>query len=493
MSQDTSTDVLGMVAYADGSFRRGLAGWGVHAYVFTKGPLSHANGEKQLPTEKGYELVPLAESCGVVYYLDAYATCTERKATNNVAELQAVIESFALATEADVPSLLVYTDSEYVQKNLYRSINKWIENDWVKPDGSPVANREQWEALVKAKEDWLASGKRLAIEWIKGHSGQRGNDAADRNALLASAYVTERVVNRSVDVFQANKLEAVNPLLMRSRLLFDAFEEPKFTEGNYYCMYSLGRAHNYGHKQHDTTIDKIAKTDIILGRRLAEAAFCILKTKESDPLIEAFKDNHRRDHPSPYSQPAILRLDNILTPNMRKHYMEMGNSGFSKLKHVQATVNAHDVLISKTLYPPRQAYEAIKLFNVLKQQLDDYCNGNVGKSVTVVDITDKLFTTVQEGKKKPVTKLLATITNTASIIEIPVVINEVETKLKLVLGLDLPVRNTLSRIAECTPVVKILVVANGPHSYTFTTLLDTDVGTQIYACPYSQFVLLKKE
>ena len=184
-SESTNPANLGMVAYADGSFRRGLAGWGVHAYVYTAGALDHARGEKQLPTITGYKEVNISESCKVLTYVEAYATVEGRKATNNVAELQGVIEAFELAKAADVQKLLVYTDSQYVQQNLFRSIPKWVKNDWIKPDGSPVANREYWEQLITVKEDWLSAGRNLDIEWIKGHAGHRGNEAADGLACWA--------------------------------------------------------------------------------------------------------------------------------------------------------------------------------------------------------------------------------------------------------------------------------------------------------------------
>ena len=488
-SESTNPANLGMVAYADGSFRRGLAGWGVHAYVYTAGALDHARGEKQLPTLTGYKEVNISESCKVLTYVEAYATVEGRKATNNVAELQGVIEAFELAKAADVQKLLVYTDSQYVQQNLFRSIPKWVKNDWIKPDGSPVANREYWEQLITVKEDWLSAGRNLDIEWIKGHAGHRGNEAADGLALLGSAYKTEKKLIMYDDVVQANKLEPSNPLLQRSRLLFDASAALPESEGNYYCMYSLGRAHSYGHKQTDNALDKIAKTDLILGRRLAEATFSILKTRERDQYLEELMENHRQDHPMAYSQPVILRLDNVLAPNMRKYYMEHGRAGFAKLKNIQATVAPDDTLISKTLSPPKQAYEAVKLCGVMKQQLDDYCNGTIGKSVQVIDITKDLYAIHQEGKKKPVNKLHATITNNTPLIEIPAMVNGVEIKLKLVLGLDIPVRNTLARIAESEPKVSVLVVASGPLCYSFTTIVDTSEGILIYNCPYTQFIL----
>ncbi|MFO5615161.1 hypothetical protein ACLBQC_31875, partial [Klebsiella pneumoniae] len=66
----------------------------------------------------------------------------------------------------------------------------------------------------------------------------------------------------------------VYPLILESRLLFaiNTGEEP---DGFYYT-YNLGRMHNYGHKAKDTAKDKLAKADLILGRRISDASFSLL-------------------------------------------------------------------------------------------------------------------------------------------------------------------------------------------------------------------------
>lgn len=509
------TQSLGMVAYADGSFRMRKAGWGVHGYIYIqdqtldvdslfekakadgfKGNLKawvsqYIAGEKQLPTDKGYKKVDIGESVPVIKYFDSYGTQKERKVSNNTAELMAVVETFRLATEQGVERLVIYTDSEYVQGNFYKKLDAWHASGYVKSDGKPVKNAELWEALRKAKNTWLESGKGLDIIWIKGHSGDRGNDNADANALLSTVFPTSPKYAEYEQPVNPSKLPDVNPLFLRSRLLFDALEEPKL-DGNYYCMYSLGRAHNYGHKQHDSTLEKIAKTDLILGRRLSEACYTVVKLPEKDEYLEKIKDNHRREHPVEYSQPAIVRLDNAFSAVVRKRYAEIGDVSLANIKSIAATVRQDFVPISKTLNPPRQTYEAIGVFSVLKQQLDDYLQGTLGKSIQVIDITDQLYETVQQGNKKPVTKLLSTITQNTPYLNFTCVISGVEVSLRVVLGLDIPVRNSLARLAEHKPKVSILVTHNGPLSYSFNTILDTAIGQQIYSCPYTQFVLPKK-
>ncbi|MFO5701881.1 hypothetical protein ACLBSN_32450, partial [Klebsiella pneumoniae] len=69
--------------------------------------------------------------------------------------------------------------------------------------------------------------------------------------------------------------DLVNTLIVRSSLLF-AFNTGEEPDGFYYT-YNLGRMHNYGHKPKDTAKDKLAKADLILGRRISEATFSVDK------------------------------------------------------------------------------------------------------------------------------------------------------------------------------------------------------------------------
>ena len=52
----------------------------------------------------------------------------------------------------------------------------------------PVANRDLWEPLIdayRARDD-------VDFQWVKGHSGDRWNDEADRLAMEAASEQVER-------------------------------------------------------------------------------------------------------------------------------------------------------------------------------------------------------------------------------------------------------------------------------------------------------------
>ena len=92
--------------------------------------------------------------------------------TNNRMELTAVIESLALLKRRT--PVAIYTDSEYVKNGITRWIHGWKQRSWRTADNKPVKNIELWQRL-----DSLVAEHTVAWHWVKGHSGDPGNDRAD--------------------------------------------------------------------------------------------------------------------------------------------------------------------------------------------------------------------------------------------------------------------------------------------------------------------------
>lgn len=78
--------------------------------------------------------------------------------------------------------LEVTSDSTYVV-NCFRDRwwAGWITRGWTNSNKKPVANRDLWEPLVAAVRDGD-----VVFRWVKGHSGDRWNDLADRLAVEAA-------------------------------------------------------------------------------------------------------------------------------------------------------------------------------------------------------------------------------------------------------------------------------------------------------------------
>jgi len=96
----------------------------------------------------------------------------EALTTNNRMELTAVIE--ALASLKRTCDVIIYTDSEYVRKGITEWIHGWKLRGWKTADKKPVKNAELWQRL-----DALRNLHRVEWRWVKGHSGDPGNERAD--------------------------------------------------------------------------------------------------------------------------------------------------------------------------------------------------------------------------------------------------------------------------------------------------------------------------
>ena len=96
--------------------------------------------------------------------------------TNNQMELTAAIEGLAAIKERC--SVELYTDSKYVMDGITQWIQNWKKNNWRTAAKKDVKNKELWQKL-----DQLISQHQVQWHWVKGHSGDAGNETAD---LLAN-------------------------------------------------------------------------------------------------------------------------------------------------------------------------------------------------------------------------------------------------------------------------------------------------------------------
>ena len=90
---------------------------------------------------------------------------SEIETTNNRMEITAVIKS--LEELADEQDIKIYSDSTYVINTITKN---WKRN----------ANNDLWDILDK-----LLSDKKVVWQWVKGHSGNKYNEIADKLAVNA--------------------------------------------------------------------------------------------------------------------------------------------------------------------------------------------------------------------------------------------------------------------------------------------------------------------
>ena len=101
----------------------------------------------------------------------------EHDTTNNRMELMAAISAFEALKKPCVVHL--HIDSKYVLDGITKWLPNWKKKGWKTASKAPVKNEDLWRRLddaIKTHDiDW---------RWVKGHSGNQGNERADALANL---------------------------------------------------------------------------------------------------------------------------------------------------------------------------------------------------------------------------------------------------------------------------------------------------------------------
>ena len=100
---------------------------------------------------------------------------SEANTTNNRMELTAAIRALeALSRRCDV---VLFTDSKYVRHGIEDWLPQWKRRGWRTASRKPVKNVDLWQEL-----DALVQGHEVDWQWVRGHSGNDGNERADELA-----------------------------------------------------------------------------------------------------------------------------------------------------------------------------------------------------------------------------------------------------------------------------------------------------------------------
>ncbi|KAJ1357707.1 hypothetical protein KIN20_015903 [Parelaphostrongylus tenuis] len=109
-------------------------------------------------------------------------------ATNNRGELLAVDIALKQAIQKKLQRIVVRTDSQLLIKSMDEYMKKWKKNSWRTSTGGEVKNQD----LLRSID--ASTGKiQVKFEYVPGHSGVSGNEAADELARRGATMYEENV------------------------------------------------------------------------------------------------------------------------------------------------------------------------------------------------------------------------------------------------------------------------------------------------------------
>ena len=523
------------VFYTDGGYREkevGGAGWGIHGYVFNELPavrfakvpvlvtptgyFPKATGEqlkdeKYNPTYKEWDLevslkAPISKDSKGALIVDAFRPLGA--VTAQVGEIRALLDFLKEIRSNDqfvVEKAIIYTDSKYVCDAWNGGLVKWVKAGWRISSGDEVKNLELWKEIYSLYEEattWLTVRK------IAAHSGEYGNEAADRNATYGVAAAINSGIKPPVrgiagihmcvtdlcdtDYWESDKSVAV---MARTKWVYTMTNRAGKTatvDGIELVGYLSG--------DHNKTADDAE----LMGKSMPDAGFAYLLLKERIETVERIKQYHvdnMWDHNCDMYKSEVVNMVNVAN---------IGKPGLLwELKHmpIYATWLANnrndiesinDGLISKMLRPPRLSYrifddEIPVMHNILLSTMK-----KLGREVTsdnflemsnlcIEEVTDKFY---ERDVKKDGTPGAAKLTKFYEQVDRSLtfeVLNPcTEKRIKVIYSsnIHLPTRNHMSAMAGLNPKVWLITWPFSKMAFCYGMVIETDEGVGLWLANY---------
>jgi ribonuclease HI len=123
----------------------------------------------------GFGVVVLDDNENIIFTYNEVSENT----TNNREELKGILYAFLKygVKEGTIPT--VYSDSAYSVNTLTQWMFGWAMKGWLKSDNKAPENLDLIQAFYK---HWQ-NGYRIDLKKVKGHSGQKFNELADKLAV----------------------------------------------------------------------------------------------------------------------------------------------------------------------------------------------------------------------------------------------------------------------------------------------------------------------
>ncbi len=493
-----------LVLYTDGGSRWHLGGIGIHGYIFDDAISKTYHGHKgYIATKKGYQLksnstIPV----NVIQYVDF--TCSVPNCTNNMAETMAMVEALKFILANDVADVIFLLDSEYTLKGINEWMAGWKRNHWCKNDGEEISNKNVWMKIDELMEELRSRNIRLQWHWVKGHSNDLGNDRADMLATQAifslrkhqlKTHSTQGIGSSIGQWKLSNPKGYWVPNISYNRLLC----QPRiFINTDIYQLASEQPPKDYGAKYF---MANIGADDALFGKPSPRGSYAVLLTKEPDPVADLLFNAHfearhymAANLPIHISPMALLRMHEVLKPST---YFDILTNGSKNILPLKDRADLYDVHMNNLTYELRTslAYDGqailMELDTILKTYLSSTDEERLAAGFVFNEFFDEFYERT-ESPKKTITKLKETI-GEEGFLDLPCQYQQTPeeglktTNLRLVIGVDIPTRNTLAALTDNIVSLGILtwVYPAVQNALRYGFFIKTTTDVMFWAAHYS--------
>lgn len=461
-----------------------------------------------------------------------YGGCGE-KATNNHAEAQAADNALQLIIDNKWEAPTMYCDSKYVLDGIQSYLPGWKKRDWFTSAGTPVANKQIWQQVDAKLQTIKAASYKVNYKWVKGHSGNEGNEFADDGAtkglflssngdlttkvdvvtapvFMEAPVVTEIVAAPKLKNKSGAKVEPTNTDCSASGFAIGSKWKLKGDKGHWLCiddaesnaeweyvpvkvksvpnpfvcarrlvgvanrgpMVTVDDRHVYMATSYDDT-DKIQNR--FCGASSGELYEALVISKKQCPIFEALRVKQDEVSHQDVQRPVVYMWDKI-TSKKNWDGLVANGTGILNANPLGDLEDANDVQYTHYLNVPRLAWKTIDSMDAKLMLLSMY-EQKVLKNASILDMDDYIF---NESRDE-----INTTLNRAKSITVPYNDGKKTYNIILSVGIDIPTRNQLAKILKVsgTFTAKLCIYAITPKSFRYGVILEGENDLAMYHNP----------
>ena len=464
---------INMILYTDGSAgttTKSPLGMGYHGYFYEdviKKTSDVPTGA--FPSKKGYigqdNIVEFAAQdleqlkVSPIGYLDGYLAGDEFMGTSPEAEVYATryaIESVVLYfrdSKYHLEKIDIYTDSMY-SIYIFSKVIEHIKNQELMEDILRDYKNEMTRNFIPKVYDFLSAvyldypNLKINLFKIAGHTGNVGNELADQLAGTARKLYHYGLKRVSKEVWTLNK-----------------YWKPSVTRHPFLRYKELFFMHNDTDPYANLTVMNYTGPDKV-GSRTGNPIYGIIRLKEIPSIIKDVIDNYRSNFRYDPVLVYAVDMERLYRPEYQSFINGFGIQSFIPNKNSQLKFLDKEPVIYP-VYPAgmgRKAYDLTQnLSNILDQALLDIEKLPDSKTRKVIDITDKIYATIN--KKK------STVLGQKDDIEVEFDSDGKKIKINLIQDIDIINRNHFKQMEKDDVLVYLYLVRTGIACWVYYTVI----------------------
>ena len=460
-----SKDAFSNMGYVDG-----------RSYDLDKGKAVTADGETVTytgPTLGGMMIPKMFENPGLkavspTHFIDFFGG--QHATTNNYSELAAMHRALQLILAIEPVQASIRADSMYVLDGLLKNRQGWESRGGFTVGKEPVKNWAFWQVIFNVFDAVIAKGKtKLYFSHVDGHSGEPGNEKADYNAnrgMILESLQPGKEEYRVSDRKGYVQSKKTSSRLLEQRWWYALNNRPSYRE-------DFDPRHIYYFGNHG----KAEEEDDQIGKSTATAKVAILLAQDKEPVLELLGDYLKQRHFEGSEFMTLGYLENIL---QAERYVNIAEDKEMVLWDNQDTgvIKTPDKIpVLKEMRPTYLGFRLLTRFEALVRVIEHYLKKE--PFIAVTDITNACLNVTVEGNKKPVVKPTPEVDAPNKTLAVDINYKLAsgaggKVKVKLKLGQDMPLRNTLN--ATATEEMKIYTITwpKGNRAFNYATIVEVD-------------------